>query len=652
MKWYVTKFSKVRWLVAGKASFLSLWQFVEQKKDNQMRRYRVGIIGVVCLVFSAYSQWTTDWETQYLPNVVPEELRQLTRMFVDSVYRYYSPGKFVWGITFAGRDTAFLAFSNLANFVTVLRTTDYGRRWDSVLMVERHLRDPRRFGAIDWEAQSGRLYVLIDPVLWWTEDLGQTWQNVDLSQWFQREGKVVTVASYDIEMMNAQEGIIPAVVVWKDTAQGTKEASSYLLVTKDQWASVDTVRGVGWGYSMVDIAGAGKWIVHNYDEIWWTSDYGEHWDVIDLDSLVKARYNWSPTAYVTRWMDVVDWDRWYVIANYYPNGSSETVPAALIVWEIRGQGKEIRKLLDTIPIEVPWGGMRDVRFTGPAYQIDFLDTLRGVVVGSPSQVWLTSDGGRSWERQAIDFIPDFEPLVTAFLTSVIRSCAYGGRDRIIVGGPEYAFVYRPGALLRRPFVYDQHQYRVREAPGYDTLWYWAYWGFEVEEVPFLLRWQPVEGAERYRVVVYEDDDDLANAEGLPKKVMDTVVVDTTIGIWVDPKQELVVVYLRAEGGGKVSNWVQLKGSSADVVTGMGQVRLKRIAGIVSPNPSRGWIRVRYPSEEGWAIEIRDLVGRVVHQRKQGAGEREVWMELSRSGTYYVRLWRGDRVIVVPVVVVR
>ncbi len=617
-----------------------------------MKRYIVGILGVICLTLPVYPQWTTDWETQYLPNVVPEELRQLTRMFVDSVYRYYSPGKFVWGITFAGRDTAFLAFSNLANFVTVLRTTDYGRRWDSVLMVERHLRDPRRFGAIDWEAQSGWLYVLIDPVLWWTEDLGQTWQNVDLSQWFQREGKVVTVASYDIEMMNAQEGIIPAVVVWKDTAQGTKEASSYLLVTRDQWTSVDTVRGVGWGYSMVDIAGAGKWIVHNYDEIWWTSDYGEHWEVIDLDSLVKARYNWSPTAYVTRWLDVVDWDHWYVVANYYPNGSSGTVPAALIVWEIRGQGKEIRKLLDTIPIEVPWGGMRDVRFTGPAYQIDFLDTLRGVVVGSPSQVWLTSDGGRSWERQAIDFIPDFEPLVSSVFTSVIRSCAYGGRDRIIVGGPEYAFVYRPGEFLRRPFVYDQHQYRVREAPGYDTLWYWAYWGFEVEEVPFLLRWRPVAGAERYRVVVYEDDDDLANAEGLPRKVMDTVVVDTTIGIWVDPKKELVAVYLRAEGGGKVSNWVQLEGSSADVVTGMGQVRLGRIAGVVSPNPSRGWIRVRYPSEGGWAIEIRDLVGRVVYQREQEAGEQEAWVELSRSGTYYVRLWRGDRVIVVPVVVVR
>ncbi len=618
-----------------------------------MKQYIVGIIGVVCLVFSAYSQWTTDWETQYVPNVVPEELRQLTRMFVDSVYRYYSPGKFVWGITFAGRDTAFLAFSNLANFVTVLRTTDYGRRWDSVLMVERHLRDPRRFGAMDWEAQSGRLYVLIDPVLWWTEDLGQTWQNVDLSQWFQREGKVVTVASYDIEMMDAQEGIVPAVVVWKDTAQGTKEAGSYLLVTRDQWASVDTVRGVGWGYSMVDIAGAGKWVVHNYDEIWWTSDYGEHWEVIDLDSLVKARYNWSPTAYVTGWLDVVDWDHWYVVANYYLNGSSGTVPAALIVWEIRGQGEEIRKLLDTISIEVPWGGMRDVRFTGPAYQIDFLDTLRGVVVGSPSQVWLTSDGGRSWERQAIDFIPDFEPLVSSVLTSVIRSCAYGGRDRIIVGGPEYAFVYRPGALLRRPFVYDQHQYRVREVPGYDTLWYWAYWSFEVEEVPFLLRWRPVEGAERYRVVVYEDNDVSDSiVVGPPRKVMDTVVVDTTIGIWVDPKQELVVVYLRAEGGGKVSNWVQLEGSSADVVTGMGQMRLERMAGVVSPNPSRGWIRVRYPSEEGWAIEIRDLIGRVVHQRKQDAGEREAWMELSRSGTYYVRLWREDRVIVVPVVVVR
>ncbi len=615
-----------------------------------MRWYRAGVVGVIC-VLSVYSQWTTDWETRYVPNVVPERWKKASRMFVDSVYRYYSPGKHVVAITFTGQDTAFLAFSNLRNVVTILRTTDYGRTWDSVLMVERHLRDGEKFIAMDWEAQGGRLYVLIDPVLWWTEDLGQTWQKVDLSQWFQREGKVVTVASYDIEMMNAQEGIVPAVVVWKDTAQGTKEASSYLLLTKDQWASIDTVRGVGWGYSMVDIAGAGKWVVHNYDEIWWTSDYGEHWEVIDLDSLVKVRYNWSPTAYVTRWLDVVDWDHWYVIANYYPNGSNGTVPAALIVWEIRGQGKEIRKLLDTIPIEVPWGGMRDVKFAGPVYQIDFLDTLRGVIVGSPSQVWLTSDGGQSWEQQAVDFIPDFEPLINFLFTAPMRSCAYGGKDRIIVGGPEYAFVYRPGALLRRPFVYDQHQYRVREVPGYDTLWYWVYRSFEVEEVPFLLRWRPVEGAEQYRVMVYEDEDMIANAEGLPRKVMDTVVVDTTIGIWVDPKKE-VVVYLRAEGGGKVSNWVQLKGSSADVVTGMGQMRLARIAGVVSPNPSRGWVRVRYPSEEGWAIEIRDLVGRVVHQRKQGAGEQEAWMELSRSGTYYVRLWKGNRVIVVPVMVVR
>ncbi len=616
-----------------------------------MRQYIAGIIGVMCLVFSAYSQWTTDWETQYVPNVVPERWKKTSRMFVDSVYRYYIPGKHVVAITFTGQDTAFLAFSNLKSVVTVLRTTDYGQTWDSVLMIERHLRDPEKFIAMDWEQQSGRLYVLIDPVLWWTGDLGQTWQNVDLSQWFQWEGKAVTVASYDIEMVDAQEGVVPVTVSWKDTVEGTEGIVPYLLVTKDQWEHIDTVKGVGLGYSMVDVAGAGKWVVHNYEEIWWTSDYGEHWGVIALDSVVKARYNWSPTAYVTQWIDVVDWDHWYVVANYYPRGGIGTAPAALIVWEIRGQGKEIRKLLDTISIEVPWGGMRDVRFTGPAYQIDFLDTLRGVIVGSPSLVWLTSDGGRSWEQQAIDFIPDFEPLINFLFTAPMRSCAYGGKDRIIVGGPEYAFVYRPGALLRRPFVYDQHQYRVREAPGYDTLWYWVYRGFEVEKVPFLLRWRPVEGADRYRVVVYEDDDELANAKGLPKKVMDTVVVDTTIGIWVDPKKE-VVVYLRAEGGGKVSNWVQLKGSSADVVTGMGQMRLERIAGVVSPNPSRGWIRVRYPSEEGWAIEIQDLVGRVVHHRKQEAGEQEAWVELSRSGTYYVRLWRGDRVIVVPVVVVR
>ncbi len=615
-----------------------------------MRWYRAGVVGIIC-VLSVYSQWTTDWETQYVPNVVPEWWKKASRMFVDSVYRYYTPGKYVVAITFTGQDTAFLAFSNLRNVVTILRTTDYGRTWDSVLMIERHLRDPEKFVAMDWEQQSRRLYVLIDPVLWWTEDLGQTWQKVDLSKWFQWEGKAVTVASYDIEMMDAQEGVVPVVILWKDTVQGTKGAVPYLLVTRDRWASIDTVRGVGVGYSMVDIAGAGKWVVHDYNEIWWTSDYGEHWEVIALDSLVKARYNWSPTAYVTRWLDVVDWNHWYVVANYYPNGSNGTVPAALIVWEIRGQGKEIRKLLDTIPIEVPWGGMRDVKFAGPAYQIDFLDTLRGVIIGSPSLVWLTSDGGRSWEQQAIDFIPDFEPLINFLFTAPMRSCAYGGKDRIIIGGPEYAFVYRPGELLRRPFVYDRHRYRVKVTPEYDTLWYWTYRGFRVKEVPFLIRWRPVAGAERYRVVVYEDDDDLANAKGLPKKVMDTMVVDTTIGIWVDPRKE-VVVYLRAEGGGKVSNWVQLKGSSADVVTGMGQMRLGRIAGVVSPNPSRGWIRVRYPSEEGWAIEIRDLVGRVVHQRKQGAGKREAWMELSRSGTYYVRLWKGDRVIVVPVVVVR
>ncbi len=615
-----------------------------------MKRYIVGIIGVACLVFSAYSQWTTDWETQYVPNIMPEQWKYASRMFVDSVYRYYIPGKFVAAIAFAGQDTAFLAFSDGRSFVTIIRTTDYGRSWDSVLYVERRLRDPEKFVAMDWEQQSRRLYVLIDPVLWWTEDLGQTWQKVDLSQWFQREGKAVTVASYDIEMVDAQEGIVPVTVSWKDTVEGTEGIVPYLLVTKDQWASVDTVKGVGLGYSMVDVAGSGKWVVHNYEEIWWTSDYGEHWEVIDLDSVVKARYNWSPTAYVTQWVDVVDWDHWYVVANYYLRGRSG--PAALIVWEVRRQGKEIRKLLDTIPIEVPWGGMRALIFAGPAYQIDFLDTLRGVVVGSPSQVWLTSDGGRSWERQAIDFIPNFEPLINFLFTAPMRSCAYGGKDRIIVGGVEYSFVYRPGELLPRPFVYDRHRRIEVVTEDRDTMWYWSYRKFKVRKVPFPIRWRPVEGAERYRVVVYEDNDTRASLGGLPKKVMDTVVVDTTIGIWVDPKQELVVVYLRAEGGGKVSNWVQLEGNSADVVTGMGQVRLGRIAGVVSPNPSRGWIRVWYPSEEGWAIEIRDLVGRVVHRRKQGAGEQEAWMELSRSGTYYVRLWRRDRVIVVPVVVVR
>ncbi len=617
-----------------------------------MKWYIVGIIGVACLVFSAYSQWTTDWETQYVPNVVPERWKKASRMFVDSVYRYYIPGKHVVAITFTGQDTAFLAFSNLSSVVTVLRTTDYGRTWDSVLMIERHLRDPEKFIAMDWEQQSRRLYVLIDPVLWWTGDLGQTWQKVDLSQWFQWEGKVVTVASYDIEMMDAQEGIVPVVILWKDTVEGTEGAVPYLLVTRDRWASIDTVRGVGLGYSMVDVAGAGKWVVHDYDEIWWTSDYGEHWEVIDLDSVVKARYNWSSKAYVTQWIDVVDWDHWYIVGDYYPWGQSGTVPVALIVWEIRGQGKEIRKLLDTIPIEVPWGGMRDKLLTGPAYQIDFLDTLRGVVVGAGMQVWLTSDGGRSWERQAVDYIPRMDPLNYPLFGAVVRSCAYGGKDRIIVGGGEYAFVYRPGEFLRRPFVYDVYRKWVEVEMGDTVEWYWYHYPFKVREVPFPIRWQPVEGAERYRVVVYEDDDDLANAKGLPKKVMDTVVVDTTIGIWVDPKKGLVAVYLRAEGGGKVSNWVELAGSSADVVTGMGQVRLKRIAGVVSPNPSRGWIRVRYPSEGGWSIEIRDLVGRVVHQRRQEAGEQEAWVELSRSGTYYVRLWRGDRVIVVPVVVVR
>ncbi len=616
-----------------------------------MRWYRAGIVGIIC-VLSVYSQWTTDWETQYVPNVVPEWWKKASRMFVDSVYRYYIPGKHVVAITFTGQDTAFLAFSNLINVVTVLRTTDYGRSWDSVLMIERHLRDVEKFIAMDWEQQSRRLYVLIDPVLWWTEDLGQTWQKVDLSKWFQWEGKVVTVASYDIEMVDAQEGVVPVTVSWKDTVEGTEGIVPYLLVTKDQWEHIDMVKGVGLGYSMVDVAGSGKWVVHNYEEIWWTSDYGEHWGVIALDSVVKERYNWSPTAYVTQWMDVVDWDHWYVVANYYPWGGIGTLPAALIVWEIRGQGKEIRKLLDTIPIEVPWGGMRDELLTGPAYQIDFLDTVRGVVVGAGMQVWLTSDGGRSWERQAVDYIPRMDPLNYPLFGAVVRSCAYGGKDRIIVGGGEYAFVYRPGAFLRRPFVYDVYRKWVEVEMGDTVEWYWYHYPFEVREVPFPIRWQPVEGAERYRVVVYEDDDDLANAKGLPKKVMDTVVVDTTIGIWVDPKKELVAVYLRAEGGGKVSNWVELAGSSADVVTGMGQVRLERVAGVVSPNPSRGWIRVRCPSEEGWAIEIRDLVGRVVYQRNQGAGEREAWMELSRSGTYYVRLWKGDRVIVVPVAVVR
>jgi len=617
-----------------------------------MKRYIAGIIGVLGWVLPIFSQWTTDWETQYVPNIVPELLRKASRMFVDSVYRYYIPGKFVVAIEFAGQDTAFLAFSNARSFVTILRTTDYGRRWDSVLMVERHLRDPEKFVSLDWEPHSGRLYVLIDPVLWWTEDLGQSWQKKDLSKWFQWEGKVVTVASYEIEMMDAQEGVVPVVVLWEDTVQKTEGAVPYLLVTKDQWASMDTVRGVGLGYSMIDIVGAGKWVVHDYDEIWWTEDYGEHWAVIDLDSLVKARYNWSATAYVTRWMDVVDWDHWYVVADYYPWGSSGTTPAGLVVWEIRKQGEEVRRLLDTIPVDVPWGGMRDVTFTGPAYQIDFLDTLRGVVVGAGMQVWLTSDGGRSWQRQALDYIPRMDPLNYPLFGAVVRSCAYGGEDRVIVGGIEYNFVYRPGQMLPRPLVYDRYRRRIRVEQGDTVLKYWSYRPFKVREVPFPIRWRPVAGAERYRVVVYEDEDMIANTKGLPRKVMDTVVVDTTIGIWVDAKQE-VVVYLRAEGGGKVSNWVELPGSSADVVTGVREgVWSRGVGEVVFPNPSRGWIRVRYPSGEGWEIEVRDLLGRMVYRKRQGIGQREEWVKVERSGTYYVRLWKGERVIAVPVVVVR
>ncbi len=613
----------------------------------------------------ALGQWTTDWETQYVPNVVPA-YKKATRFFVDSLYRAYVPGKYVSAVAFAGRDTCFLATAFFPDRLGgILRSTDYGRHWDSVLLVDRR-GEEARFIDLEWDG-SGRIYGVFrrlyqgdpDPtayssqtILWWSDDLGQQWDTLDLNSVI---GGGWEVHGFDLEMLDSASGALTAVISRYDSAQGERVYSPVILYTEDRWRRVDTAPGIGWGVSKIKILGKGIWVVQNYANIGWTTDYGAHWSVMNIDTIAKQQWGWSPTQLNVMDMDAVSLDRWYVCANYYPTGGY--VVAKDVIIEIRDRGKAVRRLLDTLPLVVPWGRMRDVAFTGAFYQIDFLDTLRGIAVGSSNKIWMTTDGGKHWKQQAVDLIPGAEARVDLLFGSVFRSCRYGDTDRIIVGGIEYAVIYRPGQLLRRPWVWGQHRVVYDTVENYGPMWRWGIRTKTVKEVPYWLRWSPVEGAIRYRVVMYDDSSESDLAKKPPERVLDTVVSDTAIGLWVRPNKDQVVVYLRAEGAdGKVSNWWQLLWKSWASVVGAQEAELQTHGRMVYPNPTRGRFWIVYPKEGRWSVEVRTVMGQVVWQRpaewKERGEREEVDLRGVSNGTYYVRLQHRWWKVTVPVVVVR
>ncbi len=626
------------------------------------RTVLIGILG--CAI--AWGQWTTDWETIYVPNVVTKQMKKEGRFFIDSLYRAYAPGKYVTAIAFAGRDTCFLATAfNPSTLGAVLRTTDYGKSWDSVyLSDERSGVKEQQFVDLEWDGY-GRIYGLLrfqwirygrywsKTVLLWSDDLGEHWESIVVNDWFPNPpGRIVSVHCFDLEMWNKQEGVITAVMSEIDTVTGRQEYDSVLIYTRDRWASVDTVPGIGFGVSTVDVVGAGQWVVHNYDRIGWTTDYGQHWQVVDMDS-VAQQWGWSASAFVVQDVAAIDLDQWYVCANYYPLGRDATVIVRDVILSVRGRGKEIRRLLDTLPVDGPWGGMRSLYYVGALYEMEFLDSLRGVVVGSGNQVWMTSDGGESWERQGVDLIPAAEAYIYPLFGAAFRRCAYGDTDRIVVGGIEYAVIYRPGQMLRRPWIWGQHRRERDTVAGVGELEWLSIRTKTVTEVPMWLRWSEVEGAERYRIVMYDDSTEKDDWKKPPEKVMDTVVSDTAIGLWVRADKDHVAIYVRAEGGGKVSNWWQLLWRSKRGLVGVsGDQRVEGFLGRIYPNPSRGRMWVRYPEAGRWRVEVRDVMGRVVWEegwKERGEGEVEE-IRIWESGTYYIRVigerWRWDEAVVV------
>ena len=299
---------------------------------------------------------------------------------------------------------------------TLLRTVDGGTRWlpgatgQQIDIVDLAFIDAREGYLVGHSGPTG--YVLR------TSDGGATWQNTEY--W----GSVPEAAYAARDRQTWLVGGWVAGSIWKGIGHDSRTT-----VMNDVFPGKEECGGTGYHFRQVLFSDAQHgWAIGDCGLALSTQDGGASWLPMSIQSsaywkmlrftsereAVLAGYNefhgglqvlhssdggstWSPAppgGSFTEWLEVVSsvdfvdpWFGWAVIAPY------EMGPTSLFITSDGGQSWESHELLG-----------------GGAGKVAFVDRLRGWAVGKGGLVARTDDGGRNWQIQSIPFTEDLQTV--------------------------------------------------------------------------------------------------------------------------------------------------------------------------------------------------------------------------------------------------
>ena len=135
----------------------------------------------------------------------------------------------------------------------------------------------------------------------------------------------------------------------------------------------DPVRGLTWG-------------LHHYA---YTTDRGAHWPAANVNDLPMLP---AQTYRQIKGMDFVDRDTAFALVQYTPGS---TWSAAVLRTATGGRTWQSVATLPNIPVRPSPGASY---FDGGLHALRFGSSRRGVMVGDLGSIYLTTDGGQTWQR--------------------------------------------------------------------------------------------------------------------------------------------------------------------------------------------------------------------------------------------------------------
>ena len=271
----------------------------------------------------------------------------------------------------------------------LFRTTDGGLTWAPVVL--NNLGPSAVINTIRFAADHlhGLLYEASSHNYWLTTDGGLTWQPLPAatSSWASPAVRVLPQSgAVWLQMADTDLRTAPSLAdslrrVYTTTASFTGGANLREAVFPEP--------GTGWLAPAAQFVPGAFWpwdAGPQVNTLWRTTDRGDHWRALPLDTLAAGLVAWAPPG-----------GRTFLTASAFPDRDTAYVAGL----EAQDTPQRRAFVLRTTDGGRTWQRLPLPATSGAPLRMRFQDGRRGLIVGDTNATFLTTDGGLTWQRPAI-----------------------------------------------------------------------------------------------------------------------------------------------------------------------------------------------------------------------------------------------------------